>query len=766
MPVSLDIKHNEIINRKGTLYRYAWELPLNRLLFMPLLPDDGAEFTCSEDEFAERLGKREIRMHTVIRDAEGNIVAEDDLKDVDPAKEGAKKDNDARSMFFYLKKWQGSSVSKHHPALEKFVAQHAAEARRHGLNWQPSAGALHRGINKYPDVEQLTARFLVSQSGEAKRQRWHPYISRILEEIVDWHWEEGTEGRNLTDSIAEFDRLFGEVAARIARDSAVLTPLKKPSGETVRAYINSAESFETVCRKYGKPRADAQFAGNIHPIPASKLLEVVLIDSTIMDTWCCLDDETMLPLGRPTLTIAIDLFTRMILAVIVTFEPPSLFTAMACLNRVNMPKDDINERWPTILRRSDGWGKPGMVVVDNELAQSGKSYQSACEDAKIDVRWAPVARPQYKAVVERFFLTLKKILLDKLPGGVPYKPDIMKQLGIDPKSTATIPLSKLTELVNMAINDVYHHEVHSTINMAPALAWEKSKQKHKRPFIGDIDFLDKAFGALRTGTLTTSGITFENMTFHDPDITGSLMDDLGPKAPRRQRRKSQLSSLNPRVMFKYNPANVEAIQVWNEVRKEYVRLPNLAGEAAVGLSIWHWRILRIWAEQENVLFSTPAEQFDARRRLRESVEEHMPAATYKNLKKLRRLTHEPSQLIEGKAVRMTLAPPTVGGMAPDDVEIDVAAYAPDGNRVPPPGPTRGRKRTGKVDGRTNARIKDARQAKVEKEDGRKADAIAVFAADLRSKQSTAPPRRKPDAAVEKDLLGEFFGKLETKETDA
>ena len=38
---------------------------------------------------------------------------------------------------------------------------------------------------------------------------------------------------------------------------------------------------------------------------------------------------------------------------------------------------------------SDGSGKPTTVVVDNELAQAGKSYQSACEDAKINVKWAP-----------------------------------------------------------------------------------------------------------------------------------------------------------------------------------------------------------------------------------------------------------------------------------------------------------------------------------------------------------------------------------------
>lgn len=764
----LDIKVNDAFVRKGALYRYAMEMPLARMLFMPMQPDNGAEFICSEDEFAKMLSNREIRTHAVIRNAAGDIVAEEDGKDLAPTKEESKKENDARSLFFFLKKWHASPTSLHHKALENFVKQNSAEAKRLDLKWLPSSGALHRHIGKYPNIEELTARFLISKSGEAKRQRWHPEIAKILENIIDWHWEEGTEGRHLSDSIAEFDRLFVETAARIARDGVLLEPLKKPSDETVRTYIDSAECYETVCRKYGKQRADAQFAGNVHPIPASRLLEVVLIDSTVLDTWCVLDDETMLPLGRPTLTIAIDLFTRMILAVVVTFEPASLFTAMACLKRVNMPKHDINERWPNIHRISDAWGKPGMVVLDNELAQIGKSYQSACEDAKINVRWAPVKRPQYKAVVERFFLTLKRMLLDKLPGGLPYKPEIMRLLGIDPRDVATITLDKLTELVNMTINDLYHYNTHSTINMPPALAWQKSKEKHKRPFIGDIDFLDKAFGALEDGVLTTSGIEFANMVFHDRDITSSLMDDLGRKAPKWSRRKTPLSSLNPPVMFKYNPANVEAIHVWNSVRKEYVRLPNLAEDAVRGLSMWHWKILRIWAQQENIRFSSPEEQLDARRRQREAIEEQMPAAAYKAIKRQRRIMHEPSKLVEGNIVRMTKAPPTVGGMASDDVEIEVAAFAPDGDRIPPPGPVRGGKRSGKANGQTKARIKEAKQPR-SKEDvdnsAKRAAIMEAFANDLKSAPRAKPPADAPSDEVS-DPLGEFFRRRNSNPTTA
>jgi putative transposase len=691
MSVSLDIKVNDLIVRDERLYRYALELPNDRMLFLPIEEGNGNEFTCSESRFEKLFQIRKIKPYAVVRDAEGNIVREQDLFDIAPKAEDSPKVMRARSLFYYLSAWYRQPTSLYHQALEDFVDAHAQKAKEQGHEWEPSSGTMHRAIIKYPDISQLTSRFLISRSGQVKREYWHPRVAGLLEQLIDWYWEKDTRGRNYIEAYAEFDLWFIALLEELKHDPSV-ADIKKPSDETLRAYINSAECFETYAKKYSVQEADAKFKGNVHPIEAKKLLDVVLIDSTVLDTWCVLDDETLLPLGRPTLTVAIDLATRMILAAVVTYEPPSLYTAMACLKRVNMPKHDINVRWPSVKRHSDGWGKPHMVVVDNELSQIGKSFQAAAEDAKIKVRWAPVKRPQYKAVVERFFLTLKLMLLDKLPGGLPYKPPIMTQLGIDPSKTATITLSKLTELINQTINDVYHYKKHSTTGMPPARAWEISKRKNKRPYISDIDFLDKAFGALGTAVLTTSGVRFDTMQFHDPTITTDLLNDLAREEPKRKRRKSRLSSAAVHVMFKYNPADISKIHVWNSKTKKYVSLPNMSGDASLGLSKWHWRILRIWAEQENIAFSTPAEQLDARRRLRENVEATIPHEAYKTIKMQRRVLHEPSEIIDGDVVLMTEAAPTVNGMSPDDIEIEVALHAPSGNRIPSKGPVRGGKR--------------------------------------------------------------------------
>jgi len=107
MPITLAIRQNDIIVRKDVLYRYALEMPQDRMLFMPVSPDHGAEFTCTETEFGKLLKDREIRAHTVMRDQNGDIISDGD-KDLDPTKENDKTVNDARSLFFFLKKWHAN----------------------------------------------------------------------------------------------------------------------------------------------------------------------------------------------------------------------------------------------------------------------------------------------------------------------------------------------------------------------------------------------------------------------------------------------------------------------------------------------------------------------------------------------------------------------------------------------------------------------------------------------------------------------------------
>ena len=67
-------------------------------------------------------------------------------------------------------------------------------------------------------------------------------------------------------------------------------------------------------------------------------LERAEIDHTNLDLFA-IDDETLLPLGRPWFSACEDDYTRCILGMFVGFIPPSFLTVSLCLKDVFRPKD-------------------------------------------------------------------------------------------------------------------------------------------------------------------------------------------------------------------------------------------------------------------------------------------------------------------------------------------------------------------------------------------------------------------------------------------
>ena len=347
------------------------------------------------------------------------------------------------------------------------------------------------------------------------------------------------------------------------------------------------------------------------------------MDHTPVDDWTVLDTATFLPLGRPFLTVAIDVATRMVLGHVLTFEPPSLYSVMATLKRVNREKSYISDLYPDIRERTDAWGKPDALLVDNGWEFKAPSLQDALHDLGTEIIWAPIHDPEYKAIGERFFRTLNTSVFHKLRGGVPYDPKTMRQVGLDPKKDAVITLGDLDEVIHQFDIEVYQFEKHDGLGAIPARIWEEKIAIHKRPFIGDIRALNSLLGRLDTATLQRDGIEFKCMRFHDDRITSFLLDDLMRFEKKRSQSGKTFSSARARVKIKYNPIDASSIEVWNhggEPHPHYVTLPNADPKFFKGLSFWHWDRIREYAAKQDLAFRSDDDRWAARNRLRETWE--------------------------------------------------------------------------------------------------------------------------------------------------
>jgi len=693
---------------------YVRELSGGKMLFEPL-EGEGALIK-TEEELDVLHSTRRARRHRPHRDKKCRIQHTDDVGEISPDGPSLKD----RARQFYVKKWDEAPCGTGDVALRRLISYHKPEAKRLGLDWEISASTLERAINKRGEPGRRPLRVMQDMRGRGARKRWPAAVADGLRRAVAWYYS--LASRDVPDAHAWLTRFMTKVnGAGSLRHPLTWRKLPTPSKDTVERYINEAESLETLTSKHGAVEARRRYKGIERGLVADRILDLVLIDGTVVDGWCVLDDEVGVPVGRPTLTLAIDVKSRVVLGVIITYEGESLYAIMACLQQVNTGKHTIIERLPHFRELLDGiWGKPDTILVDNAWRQIGVSFQDCCEDAGINVEWAPVKNPEYKAIIERFFKTLNQILFRKMPGGVPFDPVMMRRLGLDPSKTAAITLSKLEEFIYEAIYELYQMEVHSGIGMAPLLAWRKGLQSEAREIIDDIGFLASAFGVVDDAVLTREGIRFRNMTFHDPVTTTTLLNDLSSTTPARARRKRP-SSATASVKIKYNPAVISEIQVWNPKQKPtrgYVSLPNWNTKYAstTGLGFWHHDRIKEFADAENLAFQTDEERLLARDRLRAKLEATAPGLKLAAMRRQRRLLHPPVPVLKGDTVQLREGIPSISGLSKNDVAVSIAAQERADNGFPEMGPRRG----GKTAARTAA---DTRASKKETKARTKADEI-------------------------------------------
>lgn len=377
------------------------------------------------------------------------------------------------------------------------------------LGGKPACRTVRRWLALRGHPGERHTRQLISMSGRVARARRLPLTTiRLLQRAAADYW--AVRGRSIEDGYARLFRIMNYINQRRARLKPPLPQLRVPSVETLRKEIRGLECFDTYAAKYGERLAKTRFKGNGRGLTASRALRLGCMDHTLLDTVAVIDVETMLPMGRPWLTVLIDVRTRCIVGFVLTYEPPSNYAAMECIKRANRPKLHLLDRFPKFPVLAYIFGKFDEIVVDNGWELSGITFQDAMADVGTTVRWAPIASPTYKAIVERFFRILNQILNHKLPGGV-LKPELLREMGYDPTKAAVLTIAELESLIWSAIS-YYHIEEHSTLLRPPASLWEQDMNAHGIDVIGDDRQLDKMAGALKPDCrLTTSGVELDGL---------------------------------------------------------------------------------------------------------------------------------------------------------------------------------------------------------------------------------------------------------------
>ena len=243
-----------------------------------------------------------------------------------------------------------------------------------------------------------------------------------------------------------------------------------PARNTVAARI-AAMHPGRVARSRGGPDAarSRQSAGDVPP-PVTAVLQQVQIDHTVVDLMI-VDEYDRVPIGRPYLTIAIDVVSRCVPGFVVTLDSPSAVSVGLCLGRVCSDKSvwidalglGADVRWPMA-------GKPRALYVDNAAEFKSEALRRGCEQHGIDLGYRPPGRPQYGGIVERIIGTVMT-QVHELPGTTFSNPT--QRGSYDSEGAAALTLRELERWLILAIA-AYHADVHTGLSRSPAAQWTSS----------------------------------------------------------------------------------------------------------------------------------------------------------------------------------------------------------------------------------------------------------------------------------------------------
>ena len=222
--------------------------------------------------------------------------------------------------------------------------------------------------------------------------------SKRIAEDVEIIIEESLRRYYLVRERSSFLRIWREIRAESEAKG-----FQPPTRRTVKARLDAMDQREVFRKQRGAEEADKVFAARPGRLEVSAPLEVVQIDHTTSDI-TLVDHVNRRPLARPYLTVAIDVASRIVLGVYVTFDEPSVLSIALCLDHcvrrksVHVPGTLEEVIWPTA-------GIPKAIHVDNSQEFHSDAFRVACEDWGITVEYRPLGGKHDGGHVERLIGT-------------------------------------------------------------------------------------------------------------------------------------------------------------------------------------------------------------------------------------------------------------------------------------------------------------------------------------------------------------------------
>ncbi len=523
-----------------------------------------------------------------------------------------------------------------------------ARAREVGVN----TATLYRWLKRYRGYGTLSALIPQKRGWRTGNQRLPVFAQEVINEVVrDFY---------LTKQRATAQKTIVEVK-RLCQ----LRGIAAPSPSAIRTRLNNLSERDRLRGRGYREKAKNKFT----PVPgnfpnADYPLSVVQIDHTPADI-ILVDDVYRKPIGRPWITLAIDVYSRMVVGYYLSFDPPSGTSVGMCIAQAILPKEEwlllhkVDADWPV-------WGVPKKIHADNGPDFRSDNFRKSCLLYKINLEFRPVKRPQYGGHIERMLGNLLHEI-HALPGTT--FSSIKHKDGYDAEKHASLTKSEFEEWLVTLITKFYHHSGHSGIGMTPLRKWEIGifgtaevqgvglPPRHVDRLTLHLDFLPSF-----SRTVQAFGVTIDGMRYY----AEILRPWINAEEPGKGGEKRSLT-------FRRDPRDISSIWFFDPDLRQYFKIP-FADLSLPPMSIWEYQLARDALKKEGKDSVNERQILDAITELRSKVDAAQEKTKLARRQAQRRKEHEkninPATPIAQKtpSQRVVLSD-SVPGLIDGDVEI-------------------------------------------------------------------------------------------------
>lgn len=474
-----------------------------------------------------------------------------------------------------------------HQRTREMVVTRATEVGIH-----PST--LYKWVRLYEDSRLLTS--LVPRCRNDKGARKLPEkVEKIIREVIVSEY--------LTRQKKNPAKICREVERRCREAN-----LKPPNSNTVRNRLKAIPAYLQTSKRLGRKAAKDKFSPIEGQFPGADFpLAIVQIDHTPLDIML-VDDIHREPIGRPWITLAVDVFSRMVAGYHVSFDPPSALSTGLCIAHAILPKEtwlnkrDIDGEWPC-------YGLPQTIHVDNAKEFRGMMLQKACDQYGIDIEWRPVARPEFGGHVERLLGTFAEEI-KALPGAT--FSNVQERGRYNSEKEAALSFSEFEKWLTTFIVQAYHHRLHSGLNMAPIEKYKEgitgsdtAPSKGFPPQVIDEERLRLDFMPFIERSIQNYGVLIDKV-YYWADALRPWVNAPDPHIPKMKRK----------FIFRRDPRDISTIWFFDPELQTYYPIP-YRDTSNPPISIWELREAKRRAQEAGKTSIDERQIFEAYSRMRE-----------------------------------------------------------------------------------------------------------------------------------------------------